>query len=84
MTSFPQILVNVPVSKKKPLEEMPQVTAAIQEGKKALADAGRILVRYSGTENKCRIMIEGKEKIQMEKIAQKIKDALQKEIGIEE
>ncbi len=84
MTSFPQILINVSVSQKKPLEEMPHVIAAIQEGEKALASVGRILVRYSGTENKCRIMIEGKEKTQMEKIAERIKDALQKEVGIKE
>ncbi len=82
MTSFPQIVVNVSVSRKKPMEEMPQVIAAIQEGEKALA--GRILVRYSGTENKCRIMVEGKDKTQMVKIAEKIKDALQKEVGIKE
>lgn len=83
MTSFPQILLNVKVKEKKPLETLPKLRAAVEAGEKELAGKGRILVRYSGTENLCRIMVEGKEKEQIEHIAEIIADAIKKEVGVE-
>lgn len=56
---FPQTLLSVDVAKKQPIESMPKVTARIKEIEDILGDDGRVIIRYSGTENKVRIMIEG-------------------------
>lgn len=58
MTEFPQKLTNIPVSAKPPISELPELEEIIAECEKALAPTGRIVVRYSGTENKLRILIE--------------------------
>ncbi len=59
MTVFPQVLINVDVKSKPELESIPQVSAAIQAVEKQLGDQGRVLVRYSGTQPQCRVMVEG-------------------------
>ncbi|HUH00624.1 MAG TPA: phosphoglucosamine mutase, partial [Kofleriaceae bacterium] len=59
MTRTPQVLVNVKVDQKKPLEDMPGVLKMIAQVEADLAGDGRVLVRYSGTEAKARVMIEG-------------------------
>ena len=59
MKVFPQTLVNVDVAQKRPLSELPDVLAAIGVAEAALGDKGRVLVRYSGTQNMCRVMVEG-------------------------
>ncbi len=79
---FPQLLTNIEVTEKKSIEEMKGVQEEIKKAEKELSTAGRVLVRYSGTENLCRIMVEGKEKKQIERIAKSIADAIQKEIGV--
>jgi phosphoglucosamine mutase len=56
---FPQALVNVAVREKRPLSDLPDVGRAIAAVEKALGDDGRVLVRFSGTENKVRILVEG-------------------------
>jgi phosphoglucosamine mutase len=83
MTSFPQILLNVKVKEKKPLDSLPKLCAAIKAGEKELSGKGRILVRYSGTENLCRVMVEGKDQKQINKIAESIVDAIKEEEGAE-
>ncbi|MBN1557300.1 MAG: phosphoglucosamine mutase [Lentisphaerae bacterium] len=55
---LPQILINVPVSRKPPLEDVPAVQQAVAEAERKLAGRGRVLIRYSGTEPICRVMIE--------------------------
>jgi phosphoglucosamine mutase len=55
---FPQTIVNVKVKSKPPLESLPIVSAAIEKATKALGAAGRVVVRYSGTEPKARVMVE--------------------------
>ncbi len=75
---FPQALINIAVSKKPPLEALKLVKAAIQDVEHCLADEGRVLVRYSGTENLCRVMVEGNT---CEVYAKQIAKAVQKEIG---
>ena len=82
MTSFPQILLNVKVKEKKQLETLPKLCAAVEAGEKELAGKGRILVRYSGTENLCRVMVEAKDAKLMTKIAEAIQHAVQQELGI--
>jgi phosphoglucosamine mutase len=59
MQVFPQELINVDVSSKPELDSVPQIVEAIGWVEKALAGEGRVLVRYSGTQNKCRVMVEG-------------------------
>lgn len=79
ITHFPQILLNVAVTEKRPLDLLKKVSSAIVQGEKELQGKGRILVRYSGTQNICRIMVEGKDKKQIPEIAEKIKDAVEQE-----
>jgi phosphoglucosamine mutase len=59
MERVPQVLVNVKVAEKRPLDELPTVQSLIEQVTAELGDAGRVLVRYSGTEAKARVMIEG-------------------------
>ena len=59
--SYPQILKNVVVDKKIPLEQLTKTSELINKITKELGSTGRVLVRYSGTENKLRVMIEGKD-----------------------
>lgn len=82
MKSFPQILVNVCVKEKIEFNEMPSVKKAIQEVEEKLSGNGRTLIRYSGTENLARIMIEGENQKQIEEYANKIAEEIKKEIGI--
>jgi phosphoglucosamine mutase len=55
---YPQVLENVKVCKKKPIEEIPEVVKAIKSVEEKLDSTGRVLVRYSGTENLLRVMVE--------------------------
>jgi len=58
---YPQVMVNVGVSSKRPIEDLPRVQEAIAEVESKLEGRGRVLIRYSGTENKARVMVEGEE-----------------------
>jgi phosphoglucosamine mutase len=59
MTRFPQVLLNFAVARKVPIDQLPSVQKAIARVEEALGQDGRVLVRYSGTESKARVMIEG-------------------------
>jgi len=59
MDVFPQKLMNVEVTNKPDIASVPQVMKVIQEVEALLGDEGRVLVRYSGTQNVCRVMVEG-------------------------
>ncbi len=59
MDVFPQRLINIRVARKPDLESVPDIVEAIAEAEAALGDQGRVLVRYSGTESLCRVMVEG-------------------------
>ena len=65
---------HLPVAKKPALEEVPEIVEAMQESEKILGEEGRLLVRYSGTENKLRVLVEAKDgalaKQECERIAQ--------------
>lgn len=78
---FPQTLINVPVEKKPPLDHLKATQKAIKEVEEALGDQGRVLVRYSGTENLCRVMVEGPKKHQVDLLAQGIAKVVEEEIG---
>jgi phosphoglucosamine mutase len=74
MTAVPQILLNKRVAKKIPIGKLPKVQRAIGKVEKALGKEGRVLVRYSGTENKIRVMVEGTDKRKIKTYAKEILD----------
>ncbi|MCA9516998.1 MAG: phosphoglucosamine mutase [Myxococcales bacterium] len=77
----PQILRSVFVTKKPPLEALPETSAAIRDVEGELGKKGRVLVRYSGTEAKCRVMVEGDDEARVNGYADRIAGALEREIG---
>lgn len=81
MEVFPQVLVNVPVKRKTPLSELPMVQEIIGEVEDKLGDKGRVLVRYSGTESLCRVMVEGEDRDKAQNYAQEIASAVAQEVG---
>lgn len=82
MVKYPQVLINVEVKEKKELEEMKEVSSKIKEIETKLNNKGRVLVRYSGTQNLLRVMIEGEDKKLIENCAQEIAEEIGKEIGV--
>ncbi|NRA62885.1 MAG: phosphoglucosamine mutase [Pseudobacteriovorax sp.] len=84
MEVLPQVLKNVPVKEKLPLEKMPLVQAKISECEKALGTKGRVLFRYSGTENLARVMLEGEDSGEIETLANSICHALKKSFSQED
>ncbi len=81
MKVFPQITVNVNVKSKPPLEEQREIMDAIKEVEKALGNKGRVLVRYSGTQAMCRVMVEGPTKKKTEAFAGTIAEVIKKKLG---
>jgi phosphoglucosamine mutase len=81
MTRYPQVLVNVKVREKRPIESLPQVTSLITRVEHTLGGEGRVLVRYSGTEPKARIMIEGPDASMIQAYAEDIARAMEKALG---
>jgi phosphoglucosamine mutase len=81
-TRFPQLVTNVMVHEKKPFEQLDGVTKLVAEAEKELESAGgRVLLRYSGTEPKARLLLEGRDAKVLDKWSQKICGAIQKQIG---
>lgn len=78
---FPQVIVNVKVREKKPLETIPAVAAAIRAAEEELKDAGRVVIRYSGTEPLARVMIEAESEDAMRRHAESIASEIRKELG---
>lgn len=81
MTTYPQLLVNVKVATKEGWETNEAIKEAIAEGDKELGENGRILVRPSGTEPLIRVMAEGPDQDQLDRICQAIADVVKKEQG---
>jgi phosphoglucosamine mutase len=81
-TRFPQLVTNVKVREKKPLAELDGVNQLVADAEKELsAQGGRVLLRYSGTEPKVRLLVEGREAATLEKWSGKICGAIQQQIG---
>jgi len=78
---FPQVIVNVRVREKKPLDEIAAVASAIREAEADLAESGRVVVRYSGTEALARVMIEAESEDAMRRHADRIAAAIREELG---
>jgi phosphoglucosamine mutase len=81
MQRYPQVLVNIRVREKRPVAELPGVARAIAHIERTLGREGRVLVRYSGTEPKARVMVEGPAEARVRAYAQEIAHALEKEVG---
>jgi phosphoglucosamine mutase len=78
---YPQRLVNVRVRERKPLEDLPGVVAEIRAAEDSFGDAGRVLVRFSGTEPLARVMVEGPDLDRVEHFAQRIAARIRAELG---
>jgi len=81
MKTFPQVLINVEVKRKTPLEEIPELRSVISEVEKELGDEGRVLVRYSGTQSICRVMLEGSDNSGVERLAGKIARVIEEKLN---
>jgi len=81
LEKYPQAQRNVLVKEKPPLAELPTVMKLVDEAEKELSGKGRVLLRYSGTESKIRLLIEGRELDKIDKQANRIADAIQNAIG---
>lgn len=78
---FPQVIVNVRVREKKPLDQIASVADTIRAAEAELAESGRVVVRYSGTEALARVMIEAESEEAMRRHADRIAAAIQAELG---
>lgn len=81
MVRYPQVLLNFAVREKKPLHELPDVGRAISQVEKVLGPEGRVVVRYSGTEAKARVMIEGQSEPAIRAHAEEIASVLKRSLG---
>ena len=81
MHKFPQVLKNVNVAEKIPLERLPKFKALVDHYEKELSNRGRVSFRYSGTERLARIMVEGEDSDQIKKISDDLIEALSKSIS---
>ncbi|HZG52549.1 MAG TPA: phosphoglucosamine mutase [Pyrinomonadaceae bacterium] len=80
-TRYPQVLVNVRVSEKRPFQEVAEIAAEARRVETALAGEGRLLLRYSGTEPLARIMIEGRRQEEIERLAEKLATVIEHSLG---
>ena len=78
LTPFPQSLLNVRVVRKLPFDECPGILEAKERVEKELAGRGRVLLRYSGTEALCRVMVEGENSVQVSRYAEDLAEAVQR------
>jgi len=78
---YPQTIINVSVRAKPPLEDLAEVSRALDEASQALADSGRIVLRYSGTEPKARVMVEAERAEDVTLWAERIAAAVRSAVG---
>ncbi len=82
MTVFPQVLINVDVASKPDLESIAEIQSAIADAEKRLKGKGRVLVRYSGTQPQCRVMVEGPTEDVTRTLCRQIADVIGGKLGI--
>ncbi len=80
-TRYPQILVNVKVREKKPFEEVAAISEAARTVERQLGASGRLLLRYSGTENLARVMIEGEDQAVIDVHAHQLAEVIRANLG---
>jgi len=81
MKVFPQVLMNVDVKRKPDLENVPAIKDAIESVEKRLGEKGRVVVRYSGTQSICRIMVEGPTINETRKYCRQLSDIVKETLG---
>ena len=82
-TRFPQLVTNIQVREKRPFEELDTVLQLLAEAEQELkGHGGRVLLRYSGTEPKARLLLEGRESAVLEKWSAKISEAVKRQVGV--
>ncbi len=81
MTAYPQVLVNVKVNAKPNIQTVPQIMDAIRAVESKLEDKGRVLVRYSGTQPLCRVMVEGPDESEARSYCQQLSEVIKDSLG---
>jgi phosphoglucosamine mutase len=81
MTKFPQVLLNVAVTSKPPVDQIPDLVDRAKALEQEMAGAGRVLLRYSGTESLLRVMIEGEDQARIEAMAKELAGIVRQAIG---
>jgi phosphoglucosamine mutase len=80
-TQYPQVLINVPVKSKPPLESIPAIASQARSIEQQLEGRGRLLLRYSGTENKARVMIEADDPTLVNSLANQLAETIRNHLG---
>jgi phosphoglucosamine mutase len=79
---FPQLVTNITVREKRPFEQLDGVAKLVSEAERELvSQGGRVLLRYSGTEPKARLLVEGPDSGLLEQWSQKISEAVKRQVG---
>ncbi len=81
MALSPQKIINVDVKDKPPLEKISELQKAIKQAESELGDQGRVLIRYSGTQSMCRVMVEGPTEQMTDRLCRSLADTVKKCIG---
>lgn len=81
ITRYPQILINVPVREKIPFAELSTIQSAVTQAEAALSDKGRVLLRYSGTEKKARVMVECSDDLLCRGVAEQLAGVVRQELA---
>lgn len=81
LKDYPQVIVNVRVKTKPPLDSLPEVAQALAEAEATLGENGRVVLRYSGTEPMVRVMVEAEHSSEVERFSKSIAQAVRKAIG---
>lgn len=81
MDVFPQTLINVDTKSRPEISTVPELVAVIKSVEEKLGTSGRVLVRYSGTQNMCRVMVEGPTQEETLKYCKQIADVVKEELG---
>ena len=82
LKTYPQVILNVRVKEKKPLDSFPAVVQTIRAAEEELQETGRVVIRYSGTEALARVMIEAEDESRMRHHAETIAAAIRSELGV--
>ena len=78
---FPQVLVNFAVAEKRPIESLADFQRQLGQVEAALGDRGRVLIRYSGTEAKARVMVEGEDERRVTQYANDLAEGLKRALA---
>jgi len=81
LKDYPQVILNVKVKAKPPLDSLTEVARALEEAESTLGENGRVVLRYSGTEPVARVMVEAEHDADVQRFSQSIANALRSAIG---